>query len=67
MGTSRKNQPHRAKPTTTKLDKRRHNKHRDSNNNTRPGSKYHRYRWRVGRPLGRGVAGSKAGRNRASR
>jgi hypothetical protein len=56
--------PHKAKPTTHKTGKKRHNKHRDSMNNTRPNSKYARYRRTKGKPNGAGQPGNKSGKNK---
>lgn len=55
---------HKAKPTSEKTEKNRARKNRDSQGNTRPTSKYWKYRMRVGKPLGRGVPGNKAGRHK---
>jgi hypothetical protein len=53
---------HKAKPTT-ETSKRRSSKHRQ-NGVTRNTSKYARYRAMRGRPLGPGVPGNKAGKNK---
>jgi hypothetical protein len=57
---------HKAKPST-ETSKRRSTKHRGTTGVTKHDSPYHRYRMRVGRPLGRGVPGNKSGRHRVAR
>lgn len=55
---------HKAKSTHVKTEKKRHNKHRDASNVTRPNSKYARYRRTKGKPNGPGQPGNKSGKNK---
>jgi hypothetical protein len=58
---------HTAKSTKVKTEKKRHNKHRDTSGNTRPTSKYARYRRTRGKPLGPGQPGNKSGKHKVRR
>lgn len=54
---------HKAKPTT-ETSKRRSSKHRTPGGETKPTSKYYRYRMRRGKPNGPGMPGNKSGANK---
>lgn len=55
---------HKAKPST-ETSKRRSSKHRTPGGETKPSSKYARYRRTIGRPNGPGQPGNKSGKNKA--
>lgn len=59
----REGQKHSAKPTT-ETSKRRSAKHRTPGGETKPTSKYARYRRAKGKPNGPGKPGNKSGKNK---